>query len=120
MQIQLEIEENPNSWGVPLRVFSANTPPRPVSVVKLDVKQGLGIPHHVTGWSSANGGSPCQALVAEVEDSGAGVSYLVYGGDWGLRFKTLKDPSPWSSTDPSQFGEPCLLLADWSDIDPPL
>lgn len=58
----------------------------------------------VAGWSSAGGGTPCQALAAPVEDSGAGVVTLVYGGDWGIRL------SPRDGTAP--FGEPYLLVSD--------
>ena len=60
----------------------------------------------VVGWSSAEGGSACPALSVPVEDSGAGIATLVYGGDWGIRL------TPRDGTEP--FGEPYLLLADES------
>ena len=58
----------------------------------------------VVGWTSRDGGAPCPAYAVPVEDSGAGVATLIYGGDWGLRL-TPKDGRP-------PFGEPYLLLDD--------
>ena len=56
----------------------------------------------VAGWSSAADGTPCPARAVSVEDSGAGVATLVYGGDWGLRLLPRDGREP--------FGEPYLLL----------
>jgi hypothetical protein len=64
----------------------------------------------VAGWSSAGGGSPCAAWAVPVEDSGAGVSTLVYGGDWGLRLTPRDGGAP--------FGEPYLLLDAEAILDP--
>ena len=58
----------------------------------------------VSGWSSAGDGSSCPARAVPVEDSGAGVATLLYGGDWGLRLTPRDGRAP--------FGEPYLLLDD--------
>ncbi len=116
MQIYLEVEENANSSGVPLRTFSAKGKPYPVAQLKADPRTGKPEPVSITGWSSQNGGSPCPALCVPVEDSGAAISYLVYGGDWGVRFRPASLDEPWSADSPNQFGEPCLLLGDESEI----
>lgn len=116
MQIYVEVEENPNSYGLPLRAFSAKAQPYQVSRINVDPRTGKAIPHFVTGWSSQNGGSPCPAYCVPVEDSGAAISYLVYGGDWGLRFRPVGLDEPWSVASASQFGEPYLLLGDESDV----
>ena len=110
--VEVEVEENENTYGVPMRVFSAISGVRVVLKVRVDCAGGVDMPHWVTGWTSAGGGSPCLAYCVAVEDSGAAVSYLVYGGDWGLRFKPVHSQSPWSLGDTTQFGEPCLLLAE--------
>lgn len=100
--INLFIDPNPNCpEGCDLR-FSACGDPRRVTWVRRE--DGDDSVFDVVGWSSAGGGSPCDAWAAPVEDSGAGVSILVYGGDWGLRL------TPRDGGDPS--GEPYLLLAD--------
>jgi hypothetical protein len=60
-----------------------------------------------------------------VEDSGSSetvLSFLVYGGDWGLRFRPEDVDEPWSVASAAQFGEPCLLLAqdpltEWLEVE---
>ncbi len=116
MQVYVEVEENANSFGVPLRAFSAKGAPYPVAQVRSDPRSGRAVPHWITGWSSEGGGSPCPARCVPVEDSGAALSYLVYGGDWGVRFKPAGLDEPWSAASPRQFGEPYLLLAEESDL----
>lgn len=116
--IEVEVEHNENTYGVPLRIFSATAEPYQISHIKMDVRGQTGIPHSVTGWSSADGGSSCPAYCVSVEDSGAALSYLVFGGDWGLRFKPADSVQGWGHGNEDQFGEPCLLLADLSDITP--
>ena len=61
----------------------------------------------VTGWSSVG---PVPAYAVHVEDSGEGVVLLIYGGDEGIRLKDGNSIDPWDLEDPSQWGEPCLLL----------
>ena len=116
MQHYIEVETNDNCDGVPERAFSAKGEPYLVAQIRLDTKAGKGVIYWASGWSSADGGSPCPVFAVPVEDSGSAISYLVYGGDWGVRFKPLGSISPWSIASDDQFGEPCLLLADASDI----
>lgn len=118
MRIYVEVEENPNSFGVPLRAFSAKAEPYQVALLKIDTPAGRSVPHRITGWSSQEGGSPCPAYCVPVEDSGAAVSYLVYGGDWGVRMMPAHLREPWDPSSPNQTGEPYLLLADESDLTP--
>jgi hypothetical protein len=100
--INLFIDPNPNCQdGCDLR-FLACGEPRRVTWVRPG-EDGTPV-CDVTGWSSAGGGTACAAWAAPVEDSGAGISVLVYGGDWGLRL-TPRDGRP-------PFGEPYLLLAE--------
>lgn len=79
----------------------------------VDTIEAIDVLHWVIGWISQNGGTPCPALCVTVEDSGSSktvLSYLVYGGDWGVRFNPFWVEEPWSLTSPRQLGEPCLLL----------
>jgi CubicO group peptidase (beta-lactamase class C family) len=95
--IDVFIEPNPNTpEGCGLR-FKSEAAPRAVHAVRYD-----GALYDVAGWSSAGGGTPCPALAATVEDSGAGTATLVYGGDWGLRLTPRDGGRP--------FGEAYLLL----------
>ena len=118
MQLYIEVETNDNCDGIPERVFSTKGERYQVAQLRLDTKAGKGVLHWATGWSSQGDGSPCPAYAIPVEDSGAGISHLVYGGDWGVRFKPLSSTSPWSAASNDQFGEPYLLLAETSDIIP--
>ena len=119
MQIYVEVEDNGNSYGVPLRTYQTKGEPYVVRQVKMDVPSGTGVPCWVVGWSSEGDGTPTAVECVAVEDSGSAVSYLVHGADWGLRFKPANEEGPpanWSLDDPDQFGEPYLLLADEADV----
>lgn len=121
MQIYVEVEDNDNTYGLPLRTFQTKGEPYSVSQVKMDLSSGLGVPCWVVGWSSERGGTPIGATCVVVEDSGDGVSHLVYGGDWGLRFKPVTSEGSeeqWDLEHGDEFGEPYLLLADKSDVSP--
>ena len=121
MQIYLEVEDNENTYGLPLRTFQKKGEAYSVSQVKMDLPSGLGVPCWVVGWSSEGGGTPIEATCVVVEDSGAGVSYLVYGGHWGLRFKPItseESSGHWDLEHGDEFGEPYLLLAEESDVSP--
>ena len=51
-----------------------------------------------------------------MEDSGGGFSYLVYGEDWGLRFKPTDIDEPGDLASTHQWGEPYIILVDREDI----
>ena len=50
------------------------------------------------------------AAAIQVEDSGAGVAWLIHGGIWGLRLQPLESNEPWSVSDSKQWGVPFLVL----------
>jgi hypothetical protein len=102
--VDVFIDPNPNCPEGCGQRFSATSEPRPVTAVRYYLGAEEAVLCDVSGWSSAGGGTPCEARAVRVEDSGAGVSTLVYGGDWGLRI-TPRDGRP-------PFGEPYLLLSD--------
>lgn len=95
--IDVFVEPNPNApEGSGLR-FKAEGASRPITRVRHEGRWC-----RVVGWSSANGGSPCEALAILVEDSSAGTALLIAGGYWGVRLTPLDGLQP--------FGEPYLLL----------
>ena len=51
-----------------------------------------------------------------MEDSGAGIAVLVYGGLWGVRLKPVSLVEEWNLDSPQQWGEPYLSLADPKDL----
>ncbi len=106
--VNIFIEPNQNCPEGCSQRFTTAEAPRVVSSVEYAVQSDRTVVCDVTGWSSDGGGSPCRARSVTVEDSGAGVATLVYGGDWGLRLTPRDGSAP--------FGEPYLLLADDSLI----
>ena len=114
--IYLEIDENDNSEYMPMQVFEALADPVPVSRVRLfEPGREHGV-YEVTGWSSEGDGSPCPAMYAPVSDSGQAEAYLVFGGDWGVRFRPDGSPADWDTANGEQWGEPFLALTDRADI----
>jgi hypothetical protein len=61
----------------------------------------------ITGWDQQG---PCPAYAALAEDSGDGVILLVFGGEEGIRLKSVDAPEDWDLASPQQWGEPCLML----------
>lgn len=100
--VNIFIDPNPNCPEGCGSRFETTGAPRRVTAILYPAAAGESVACDVSGWSSAGGGSACAAWAVPVEDSGAGVSTLVYGGDWGLRL-TPRDGR-------EAFGQPYLLL----------
>ena len=114
--IYLEIDENDNSEYMPMQVFEALADPVPVRRLRLfEPGREPGV-YEVTGWSSEDGGSPCPAMYAPVSDSGQAEAYLVFGGDWGVRFRPEGSAEAWDAANGEQWGEPFLALTDRADV----
>ncbi len=105
--IDVEVEAGTNCDYSLHRVFSLVDEPQPVWRIEAPGLRGELSMVEVTGWSAEG---PCPAYAAIVEDSGEGHALLIYGGDDGIRTRPLDSDSPWDLDDPSQTGEPCLLL----------
>ena len=106
--IEVDVEAGANCDLSVTRMFEALEPSREVAWVESAFRpDGWEGPCDVVGWA---GGAPSPAMAAKVSDSGDGVVLLVYGGDEGLRLRPAGSPEGWSLDDPSQWGEPCLLL----------
>ena len=107
--INLFIDPNPNCPEGCDQRFFATSAPRSVRLVQYSSGGDDSAACEVSGWTSRGGGTPGPAYAVLVEDSGAGVATLVYGGDWGLRL-TPRDGRP-------PFGEPYLLLDEESILE---
>ena len=119
-QIYLEVEENDNCEYMPLQLYEGHAEPVPISRVRM---QDFGRPeavYDVTGWDSGGDldgrGEPVPAMYIPVSDSGQARAHLVYGGDFGIRFKPSGSDAAWSLDDPDQWGEPYVILTDAADI----
>ena len=102
--VNLFIDPNPNCPDGCSQRFQATSEPRTVRRIRYSPGDGTTLECEVMGWSSAAGGASCPAFCVHVEDSGAGVATLLYGGDWGLRLVPRDGRPP--------FGEPYLLVDD--------
>ncbi len=117
-QVWVEVEENSNCSYSPQQVFESRGPEMLADVLTIPAVSGHRGEHVAIGWSSEGGGSPCPVRYALVADSGAGVSLLVAGGDYGLRLRPATATGPWRIGDPRQFGEAYLLLPPESPVRP--
>ena len=112
----VEVDPNPNCENSVFVRFRELGPARPVSQVRVYDRVSSGEWCRVTGWRGDPAVPVCQAMAQPVEDSGAGVVYLVSGGNWGLRLKPLEVDEEWSLASARQWGEAYLLLADQRDV----
>ncbi len=108
--MHLEVEENPNCEPSALQVFQELGPPKALKKIRLEV-EGKPTLCWVAGIDKDS--KLCVAWAQKVADSGAGVSTLVYGGRWGVRFKPVThEKEPWDLQNPNQWGEPYLFYGD--------
>ncbi len=114
--LYLEVEENQNSIYMPGHLYEAKKEPSLIKYIKLELPEYPIGTYEVTGWSSKDNGTPCPALYAPVSDSGQGITHLIYGGDWGIRFKLKTNESNWDILGEKQYGEPYLILLNDEDI----
>ena len=114
-RIYIDVEESPNCEYNPIQTFETRTEERHIEELWVPGVSGKDGPHIVVGWSSHDNGSPCPVTVVEVTDSGAAVSLLVAGGDYGLRIKP-ENSGEWSLNSGEQWGEPYMLLDPDSPI----
>jgi hypothetical protein len=112
----LEVESNPNcEAGVFARFKEIESARRVIQVRSFD-RSAVGEWCWITGWTDDPSKPCCPAFTQRVEDSGAGLAYLVYGGRWGVRLKPIALQEEWNIDSPDQWGEAYLLLADAKDL----
>ena len=116
--IFVEVEENPNSWYLPMQAFEIRGDVRTAPAIRVDAVSGGEGPHEIVGWSSDGEGTPCEVIYVEVSDSGAAVSLLIKGGDYGIRMRPQGSSGPWRLGDDAQRGDPYMLVAAEVEIIP--
>jgi len=112
----IEVEPNPNCEHAVFLRFREQGPARPVGQVRVYDRISTGEWCWATGWQEGIENPVCPAWAQPVEDSGAGLVYLVAGGNWGLRLRPVLVDEAWSLDSTQQWGEAYLLLADRRDI----
>lgn len=112
----VEVESNENCEASVFARFKEIGPARPIHQIKLYDRNPAGEWYWVTGWSDNVTTLACPAYAQLVEDSGAGLTHLVYGGLYGLRFKPINIEEAWNLESPHQWGETYLSLASDRDV----
>lgn len=112
----VEVESNENCKDGFFARFKEAGPARPVSQVRLYDRNPAGEWYWVTGWSDNLETPACPAYAQRVEDSGSGLSHLIYGGIYGLRFKPVALEEPWNLLSSQQWGETHLSLSSERDL----
>ncbi|HET8580032.1 MAG TPA: hypothetical protein VFL31_03460 [Nitrospiraceae bacterium] len=112
----VEVESNPNCESSLFARFKEVGPARRVLQIRSFERRAEGEWCWVTGWSDDPAHPICPAYAQMVEDSGAGLTTLVFGGIWGIRLKPISLAEDWSLESANQWGEPYLSLADSNDI----
>ena len=111
----VEVESNPNCEASFFGRFKELGPPRTVIQIRVYDRRSEGEWCAVTGWDDSPN-SCCTAVARPVEDSGAGVTYVVSGGIYGLRFRPVDVAEPWDVESPRQWGEPYVAVAELRDL----
>jgi hypothetical protein len=112
----VEVESNDNCETSFFGRFKETRPARQVIQARLYDRNPVGEWYWITGWSDNEQTPTCPAYAQLVEDSGAGLTHLVYGGLYGLRFKPIDPDETWNLKSPHQWGEPYLSLASDRDL----
>jgi len=107
-----EVDDNPNYQGSVSMRFKELGPARPIKQIRLSDRKSDGELCWVTGWCDDPKGPVCAAYLQPVEESGLGKAHLIYGGNWGLRFKPVGLNEDWDIKSPEQWGEAFLLIND--------
>jgi hypothetical protein len=107
-----EVDENPNYPGSVSMRFKTLGPAKAIKQIRISDRNTDGEVCWVTGWCDDAGHSLCPAYAQPVEESGQGLAYLIYGGNWGIRLKPVSLNEEWDLSSPNQWGEAFLLIAD--------
>lgn len=107
----VDVEDNPNCTGCGMMRFEVLSLPRRVRAVVYHAEDGVRC--RVTGFGPDG---PVPAVAQKVADSGAGASWLVRGGEWGLRLMPDSEDGVWDLKAPDQWGEAFLLVAGTQDM----
>ena len=108
----LEVDDNPNYPGSISMRFKELGPARPIKQLRISDRKSEEALCWVTGWCDDPEQPLCQAYAQRVEDSGQGLAYLIYGGNWGIRLKPVNLEEDWDLYSSNQWGEAFLLIAD--------
>ena len=119
-----EVDDNPNYSGSVSMRFKELGPARPIIQLRVSDRKSDGETSTssveslcwVTGWCDDAKQPRSPAYVQPVEESGLGLAYLIYGGNWGIPLKPVTLNEDWNLASPNQWGEAFLLISDLRGI----
>jgi hypothetical protein len=112
--ILIEVPANPNCAGCEQTAFNEmDGDIRTLSRIVVSTLSGDAL---CEAASVGSDGSFGPARVRLINDSGEGPSYLIFGGEWGVRFRRADSSSPWDLSDRSQWGEPFKVYGISPDV----
>ena len=106
-----EVEENPNYLNSVSMRFKELGPAKAIKQLWVSDRKSEGELCWITGWCDEANKPLCPVYALPVEESGQGLAYLIYGGNWGIRLKPVALNEDWDLTSPNQWGEAFLLIA---------
>ncbi len=112
----IEVDSNTNCESSVFLRFKEIGPSRKITHVKIYDRIAKGEWCLITGWCDSPEQANCDASAQQVEDSGAGLAVLVFGGNYGVRLRPETSGGRWDLEDSQQWGEAYLLLSDERDI----
>lgn len=112
-----EVDENPNYPNSVSMRFKELGPARMIKQLRVSDRKSEGELCWITGWCDDANKRICPAYAQPVEESGQGLAYLIFGGNWGLRLKPVALNEDWDLSSPNQWGEAFLLISNpWSIV----
>ena len=112
----VEVESGENCETSIFLRFKEVGPSQEVTQVKIYDRSPRGEWCEVIGCTDDEAAPWCVAKAQPVEDSGAGLAILVFGGVGGIRLKPLSCGEEWSLNSREQWGETHLLFGDSRDL----
>ena len=110
----LEVESCGNFPDSISQMYHVISTPRKIHSIHYE-KDGEEINVSIIGWD-AETETPCPVYICQIEESGDGVALLIFGGNGGIRMKSLADDSPWDVNDPNQWSESHLVYPRESKV----
>ena len=106
-----EVDENPNYPNSVSMRFKELGPAKVIKQLRVSDRKSDGELCWITGWCDDSNKPLCPAYAQPVEESGQGLAYLIYGGNWGIRLKPVGLNEDWNLSSPNQWGEAFLLIS---------
>lgn len=111
--MELNIEANSNCGEEGQFVFMESSAPRSIDWIMVSVK-GQDQKFKIVGVHKD--GSFGSAFAVSIDDSGEGTAFLIYGGEWGVRYQPESLQDAWDLSNSAQLGDPYKIYASPEDI----